>query len=191
MADDVLLETERLTLRELEEGDWEAVHRFTSDPEVVRYMPWGPNTEAQTRAFIAEAIACRKAQPRTYFELAVVRRADAQIIGACNLRITERANRGAVIGYWFRSDAWGHGYGTETVRGLLALGFGELGLHRIFAHCDPDNGASARVLEKAGLRREGLLREHEWQHGEWRDSILCAILEPEWSAGERDAAKTR
>ena len=71
-----------------------------------------------------------------------------------------------------------------TVAGAWAwdeeFGFGELGLHRIFATCDPRNIGSRRVLEKAGMQCEGILREHKWQKGEWRDSCLYAMLEHEW-----------
>jgi len=71
-------------------------------------------------------------------------------------------------------------YATEAARALLTFGFGQLRLHRIFATCDPANTASARVLEKIGMQREGLLREHEWVKGRWRDSFLYAILDHEW-----------
>lgn len=51
------LHTERLVLRDFEEADWEAVHCYASDPEVVRYMSWGPNTEEDTRGFIQRKLA--------------------------------------------------------------------------------------------------------------------------------------
>ena len=70
--------TPRLVLRDFIENDWEVVHEYGSDAEVARYMPWGPNTEEDTRAFIARAIASRSEEPRTKFELAVtIARADA------------------------------------------------------------------------------------------------------------------
>ena len=87
------------------------------------------------------------------------------------------------MGYVFRRDAWGNGYATEAAKALAASGFGQLGMHRIYAHCDVDNVASARVLEKAGMQREGLLRQHMLIRGRWRDSYLYAALEDEWQAG--------
>jgi len=68
---------------------------------------------------------------------------------------------------------------TETVKRVIDFGFSELGLHRIYATLAPENVASARVLEKAGMRREGHLRKHRYIKGEWRDSLLYAILESE------------
>ena len=61
----------------------------------------------------------------------------------------------------------------------LAFGFGDLGLHRVWAHCVAENAASARVLEKVGLRQEGRLREHEVFKGRWWDTLLYAILDRE------------
>ena len=74
---------------------------------------------------------------------------------------------------------WGCGYATEAARALLAFGFKELGLHRIWARCIAENVAS-RVLEKISIRQEGRLREKEWMKGRWWDTLLYTILEHEW-----------
>jgi RimJ/RimL family protein N-acetyltransferase len=174
----------RLLLRELEGGDWEAVHAYAVDDAVVRYMPWGPNTPTQTRDFLRLAAEHRRERPRHHYDLAVV--LAGRLIGACGLHVSAPELDEAFIGYALSRPFWGHGYATETARGLLALGFEKLGLHRIFAVCDPANVASARVLEKAGMRREGHLREHRWQKGQWCDSLLFAMLRREWP----DAART-
>jgi len=170
----------RLVLRELEDDDRAAVHRYAADPEVVRYLPWGPNTDADTQGFLRRAAAYRRDEPRRHFELAVTLRDGGALIGACGLHVSAPELGEAFIGYALARPYWGRGYATEAARGLLGFGFGELDLHRIFAVCDPDNVASARVLEKAGMRREGHLREHRWEKGRWRDSLLCAALAREW-----------
>ncbi len=89
------------------------------------------------------------------------------------------------IGYVLDQRFWGQGYGMEAAGRLLRFGFGELGLHRIFAICDPRNVGSIRVLEKIGMQREGRLREHMLVRGEWCDSLVYAILEGEWETAER------
>ena len=63
---------------------------------------------------------------------------------------------------------------------MLAYGFEELGVHRIWAHCVAENVASARVMEKIGMRQEGYLRESEWMKDRWWDTLVYAILEYEW-----------
>jgi ribosomal-protein-alanine N-acetyltransferase len=180
------LQTERLTLRDFKEDDWIEVQRYAADPEVVRYMEWGPNSEAQTREFIERIRAQQQDEPRHDFELAVTLRADGRLIGGCGFHVSNPHDREGWIGYVFSRDNWGQGYATEAARALLAVGFGQCDLHRIFATCDPRNIASARVLEKIGMRHEGHLREHTWQKGSWRDSLLYAILEEEFRSQESE-----
>lgn len=71
---------------------------------------------------------------------------------------------------------------TEAVAAILKFGFSELNLHRIWATCDTRNVASARVMEKLGMRREAHYVKDAWEKGAWRDSFLYAILNEEWIA---------
>ncbi|MHB8574596.1 MAG: GNAT family N-acetyltransferase [Dehalococcoidia bacterium] len=174
------IETDRLLLRDFAADDWRAVHVYSSDPEVVRYLFWGPNDEADTRAFIERTLTAQTEQPRTAYGLAVIRKADGLLIGACELRL--RDQRGGDIGYVYRRDVWGQGYASEAARALVGAGFSHFGLHRIYATCDPGNIGSARVLEHCGMQREGHLRQHQWRKTSWRDSYLYAVIEDEWKA---------
>ncbi len=179
MAINLPLQTDHLLLRDFVEKDIPAVHCYASDPEVVRYMAWGPNTERDTRDAVKRWLAEQASEPRLSFSLAIVLRAEEHLIGSCSIRVSDQESRAGHIGYCLNRDYWGRGYASEAARALVAFGFGQLGLHRIFATCDTRNLASARVLEKAGMRREGHLREHKRIRGEWRDSYLYAILEHE------------
>jgi len=69
---------------------------------------------------------------------------------------------------------------------LVEYGFSEVGLHRIIGRLEARNFASARVLEKLGMRREALLIENEFVKGEWQSEIVYAILEREWRALQFD-----
>ena len=171
--------TERLLLRDLMEADWHSVHWYASDPEVVRYMNWGPNTEEETKGFIQRALAGQKEKPRRNYTVAIVLRDENKLIGGCSICVSNPDNREGWIGYCLNRYFWGKGYATETANGLVDFGFDKLSLHRIFATCDPANTASAHVLEKIGMEREGRLREHTWARGKWRDSLLYAILDHE------------
>jgi ribosomal-protein-alanine N-acetyltransferase len=176
----VLLTSDRLILRDFKMSDLSGVHRYASDPEVTRFMEWGPNTIDESRDFIRMAISFQKDKPRRHFDLAIVTKPDNCLIGGCGLYITSPHSREAFIGYCLRKDSWGKGYATEVAKRLLAFGFKELALHRIFATCDTDNVASARVLEKVGMQLEGRHRENKRISNKWRDSLLYAILEHEW-----------
>jgi RimJ/RimL family protein N-acetyltransferase len=176
------IETPRLILRELGDKDAPAVQAYAGDPEVVRYLDWGPNTPEDTAQFLTVAKVARNAVPRTAYHLAIVLKAAGELIGGCRIEIRSAAHGSGDLGYVLARGAWGHGYATEATRALAEFGFDRLALHRIWATCDVDNRASARVLEKLGMRREGHLRQNVRRKGEWRDSYLYAILAPEWPA---------
>jgi [ribosomal protein S5]-alanine N-acetyltransferase len=174
------IETERLVLREYVADDIDAVHAYASDPAVVEFMLWGPNTPDETAQFVERAIQCSTERPRTTFGLALTLRDGGTLLGGCGLHIREPAHSAAEIGYCLARPAWGRGYATEAAGALLEFGFVQLGLHRIYAMCDTRNVASSRVLAKCGMRREGHFVEDVRHRGAWRDSLYYAILEREW-----------
>ncbi|WP_030633626.1 GNAT family N-acetyltransferase [Streptomyces griseolus] len=98
--------------------------------------------------------------------------------------------RAATFGFALRPDTWGNGYGTETVRLLLAVAFDDLTLHRVWGARSPRNVASARTLERAGLSEEGYIREHVQRGGRWRDSVTHSILDHEYAASLLPDAET-
>ena len=81
----VTLISKRITLREFNREDFEEVHQYGGDPEVVKYMPWGPNTRAETRRFIERNIQAQVVKPRTSIELAIT--IDGRVIGGCGITI--------------------------------------------------------------------------------------------------------
>ena len=167
---DVVIRGPHLALARFEPGDVEAVHLFASDPEVCRFTGWGPNTLDETRAFVDEAV--KRHSDR--YDLAVLHGND--LIGSASVWTTSPEHRVGELGYTIRRDCWGRGHATEVARLLVELGFGKLGLERLAATCDPDNLASVRVLEKAGLRREGLLRGLYLVRGRRRDRVVLGLL---------------
>ena len=175
------LHTLRLQLREFQQEDWPAVHEFNSDPEVFQYLPSDPGTEEQSREFVQWCMTQSQADPRTYYDLAVVHTAEHHVIGWCRFAWRfDEVDQGE-IAYLLDRRYWRQGFATEIAMRLLQFGFDELGTHRIFATCRPANVASWRVLEKIGMQREGHLRQHRWMKGGWQDSFLYAILEQEWN----------
>ena len=186
----MMLTTDRLWLREFAEHDWPAVLAYQSDPRYLRYYPWTHRTEEDVRDFVRTFLAWRQEHPRAKFQFAVILRAEDLLIGNCGIRKSSQVlthletsgTREADIGYELDSRYCGQGYATEAARALLAFGFGDLGLHRIWSHCISENVASARVLEKIGMQREGLLRENVWMKDRWWDTLLYAILDREWQA---------
>jgi len=178
----MLLTTDRLILREFVERDWPAVLAYQTDPLYLRYYHWTERTEADVRAFVQMFLAQQQAQPRLKFQLAVILKAEEQLIGNCGIRLDEPDGHKANIGYELAPPYWGQGYATEAAQVIVAFGFSELRVHRIEADCIAENIGSVRVLEKLGMRREGHLRENEWIKNRWWDTFLYGLLVDEWRA---------
>jgi ribosomal-protein-alanine N-acetyltransferase len=181
----VVIHTKRLILREFDETDWQTVQSYASDPEVVHYMDWGPNTQEETKAFISRSISYQKEKPRRKYTLAITLKEENKLIGSCDICVVSSENKEGWIGYCLNRQLWRKGYATETAKALLGFGFQGLGLHRIFATVDPANIASINVLGKIDMQLEGHLREHKWVKGKWRNSLLYAVLENEWKRAQR------
>jgi RimJ/RimL family protein N-acetyltransferase len=104
-------------------------------------------------------------------------------VGDVVLELVSEEHRTGEIGYIVHPDHHGHGYATEAGRAVLRVAFEDLRLHRVTGRLDARNVASARVLEKLGMRREALLVENELVKGEWQSELVYAILDRQWPAG--------
>ncbi|MET9443517.1 GNAT family protein [Streptomyces sp. NPDC006610] len=170
----------RLALRELTHRDTEAVYAVYGSPKATEHLSFEPRSREQVAEIVARSITSARAAPRTEYALAVVERETARLIGYGRLALDPHQQRGATFGFALNPDAWGVGNGLETVRLLLGLGFEELGLHRIWGARSPRNEASARTMTAAGMVEEGVIREHIQKAGQWRDSVVHAMLDREW-----------
>lgn len=112
---------------------------------------------------------------------AIAREPDDLLIGAIGLTLNPVHDR-AELGYWIGRPFWGHGYCTEAARAVVEYGFHELGLRRIHATHFVRNPASGRVMEKLGMRREGVLRRHVRKWDDFEDLAVCGILREEYGA---------
>jgi [ribosomal protein S5]-alanine N-acetyltransferase len=175
-----MLTTERLLLGEYEESDWEAVREIDSNPEVQRFRGGELVSEERTRDYLRWTKTLAQDPARRHYPFAICRREEDRVIGSCWLNITSPELREAELAYQMNRRHWGQGYVTEAARAVLAFGFEELKLHRVWAKCLLENIGSFRVMEKLGMRREGHQRENQWLHGRWWDTLLYAILDHEW-----------
>lgn len=103
------------------------------------------------------------------------------LMGAIGLD-PEPAHDRAELGYWIGRPYWNKGYATEAGAAMLRLAFTELGLHRVTAHHYTRNPASGRVLEKIGMRREGLLIGHMKKWGGYEDCVAYGATHPDYAA---------
>ena len=168
----LLKETDRLILRRFRLSDLEDLYAILSDPEAVAFEPYGPMSPEQVR----EALAWRIS---TGEMTAVELKTTGRMIG--NVYLGKRDFDSLELGYLFRRDCWGQGYGTEACAALIGGAFAD-GIHRIYAECDPENGRSWRLLERLGFQREGHLRQNVYFRTDaagkplWKDTYLYAKL---------------
>ena len=174
-----MIPTERLVLRPFALSDGPDVKRLAGAKEIADTTLNIPHPYEDGMA--EEWISTH--QPR--FEagelsnFAITLRATGELIGAIGLMINERHSH-AELGYWIGVPYWNGGYCTEAARAVLAYGFDTLHLHRIFAHYFVRNPASGRVMEKAGMLREGLLRGHMKVREVYEDLVLYGITVDDW-----------
>ena len=174
------LETQRLLLRRMRLDDARAMFAYASDPEVTRYVLWDTHASVEdSEAFLRFAVEGYRAGD--FGGWGVVLKDSGEFVGTCGLDAgyaPEHAR--AEIGYVLAREHWGRGLAPEAVRAVIRFGFGRLGLNRLEARCIAENTASARVMQKAGMTREGTLREREHIKGQFRDMELYSILRREY-----------
>ncbi|NQX81850.1 MAG: GNAT family N-acetyltransferase [Flavobacteriaceae bacterium] len=166
----IKIETERLIIREYKESDWEFVHLYGQQGDILIYEVWGPNTEEQTKAFIEKSINERKENPRREFELCVTLKSSLKLIGGCGFRIKKENNKRGDFGFIINPDYWNKGYATEASKGLLDFMIENHGITEIEATCDVFNLASKRVLEKCGLIKIKKIKNDKEIKGRIRDT---------------------
>jgi [ribosomal protein S5]-alanine N-acetyltransferase len=179
----VPVHTARLNLREFVAADFEAVHAYSSDPRVTRYLFFGPRDEESTAEYLEELLASQREQPRMRFELAVEEIAGGAVIGACDLSLIE--SKVVDLGYMLSADRWGNGYATEIASALVEAAFLELRAERVISTVDVNNSASIRVLEKIGMRWEAVYRKHRRAKNRWWDCHLFTLPREVWQASRQ------
>lgn len=175
------LETARLVVRPPRLSDAPALFDYAQDPEVARFTTWEPHrSEDDSRAFLTRVITANglAGGGRAW---AIARRDESRMIGTVSFFPPHPRDRRAEIAYALGRDHWNQGIATEAASAVTAYLFRALGLHRVEAMCEVANTGSARVMEKLGMRREGLLRGYLFNKGRFVDVLLYSVLAEEWS----------
>lgn len=170
--------TDRLLLRPLTYADREDLLAYRSDPETCRYLPFPPMDEAEIDRRLQEQWKRTEIEAEGQsLTLGIEVRASGALVGDVILFVHSAQNAAGEIGYVISPSHIGNGYASEAAAEMLRVGFRDVGLHRIVGRLDARNTASARVLERIGMRPEALHREAEWFKDEWADTLIYAKLE--------------
>jgi ribosomal-protein-alanine N-acetyltransferase len=177
-----ILFTPRLILRALCPTDLDDLYDYASDPEIDCFTPWAHyESKEEARENLDEFLADYEQFGIGAWGIEL--RADQRLIGIINFSRPHPINRWVEMGYTIARAYWGQGFATEAARTLIEFGFDKMNLVRVEAVCLPEHRASTRVLEKAGMQFEGLLRSYQVWHGQPCDLLMYAVTN-EMKAGE-------
>lgn len=178
-----------LTLRYATPADADALFALASDPQVTRFFSWGPYTQvAQPLAYIERLAGQRERGEQ--LDLLIVHRDDGPI-GVTGLAELSRRDRRGVVGTWLGRRWWGSGSNEESKALMGRLAFDHLGLDRVGAYADVDNGRSQAALERVGFVREGILRGWHRHGDSVRDVALFSLLRADFARSRLAAVPTQ
>ena len=154
----VLLETERLRLRPFQIGDGDAMFRnWAHDAEVTRYLTWQPHANASVSRQIVEVWA-KGAEKPDFYQWAIVPKDLGEPIGSISVVRIHEQYASAELGYCIGKAWWGQGLTAEALRAVIEYLIREVGFQRVSALHDVHNPNSGKVMRKAGMKQEGILR---------------------------------
>lgn len=155
----VTLETERLILRRITKNDAQAAFKnWTNDPKTTRYVPWKPHGTIENTEKLFEMWEEEYKEPYTYRWVVEVKELN-EVIGTIDIVHKSINNATAEVGYCYGSKFWGNGYATEALIKVIDYLLNEVGFKLIEARHYVTNPASGRVMEKSGMKYEGILRK--------------------------------
>jgi RimJ/RimL family protein N-acetyltransferase len=176
--------TNRLCLRCLRPGDAEEMFAYRSDPLVLKFQSWAPQSLEEVHSFIKNVME-RDFNAIGWYQIGIALRADGALIGDCGIHILEADTRIVEIGITISPVFQSKGYATEALNAVLDLLFVKLEKHRVFASVDPLNTPSMALMKRIGLRKEGHFLQSLWFKDGWVDDVVFAMLASEWHSKRR------
>lgn len=172
------IETERLILRKLCLNDANHMFQYTSNPEVSKYTTWHEHKSLEdTTSFLKRILTDYENQKGMTW--GIENKENGKLIGTCDFVTWIPELKRAEIGYALSREYWNKGYMTEVVKALILFGFTEMELVRIEAKCRVENIGSAKVMEKSGMKFEGILRKYLLSKGQFYDVKMHSIIKEE------------
>jgi len=174
------LESKRLNLVAISEDGLDDMYEYSQKAEFYRYFEYGPHMKIEETGEYLRRLKNLSISGEGHYWFIRLKEED-KIIGTFGVVNIDEDRSSAEIGYGVSPDYWGKGYFSEAMESVLRYLFTDLGFYRIYAKTRPDNLASVRGLEKAGLQQEGILR-HFYQSGDGNryNAALFSILRDEF-----------
>lgn len=172
-----IIECSSFVLRPVNKYDALDMYEYGTDTEVVKFMPWGPFNDLEEVSNVIETVFLNRPERGIPYAYAIEYKKNGKMIGTCDFHSLNIANRSGEIGFCLNRDYWGLGIMTEAVKNVIKFGFEYLNLERIQVCHAEDNTRSQRVIEKAGFRYEGLLRNYLNIKGVQKNAQMYAIIQ--------------
>ncbi len=170
-----------LIFRELRESDFDLLYGMFSNDDVMRYTVFETcQTESEFQAVLDELLGHNQTGLQESHVYAVFEHHRFVGLGILEVSCKNACGGCGEIGYLLMPEYWGKGYATRIAQRLLAVGFEDIGLHRIYALCNQMNTASEKVMQKIGMVKEGELRKKRFKLGQWHNELCYAMLDHEW-----------
>jgi [ribosomal protein S5]-alanine N-acetyltransferase len=169
------LESERLLLRQITADDVKEVYELRSNPETMKYIP-RPLATNYDDALAHIKLINDKIVTNEGINWAVTLKGSDKLLGVVGHYRIQWHNFRSEIGYMFLPECHGKGIATEVIKLLIDYGFDEMNMHSLEAVIAPENGASARVLEKNGFVKEAHILENEFYEGKFLDTVIYSLL---------------
>ena len=176
------LETKRLILRRMTMKDAQDIFEYSKDPEVARHVLWDAQKDlSEAKEYCRFMMRrYRQDQPSSW---GIIHKASGRLVGTIGY-MEYREDHGSVeVGYSLARSLWNGGYMTEALSRVIAHTFETMDVNRIEAQHELTNPSSGRVMEKCGMKKEGVLRQRLYNKGKYVDVALYAILHSDYMKG--------
>ena len=174
-----IIHTDRLTLRKLETADLSDLIQKINNPAISKQIFNIPYPYSEADAIARLHLVTEGFRSKKRYIFLITNSENQELMGEISLHL-DRSNNRAETGFWLDEKKWGNGYMTEALRAILDFGFKSIQLQKIFATHYPENPASGKVLQKAGMIKEAELKDHYLVEGEYRTVMQYRLTKDEF-----------
>lgn len=175
------METERLTLRRFEIADTQSIFEsWISDPEVQNnYGEAACNSIDEAKTVVKKWISLY--ENKEFYRWTIILKGTNENIGQIAFYLVDSKNLRADVEYCIGQPYWGNGYASEALKATIEYAFKRVYFNRVQAFHRSKNPSSGKVLQKAGMKYEGTLKQYLIHKNEFDDCIMYAITRQEWN----------
>jgi RimJ/RimL family protein N-acetyltransferase len=182
----LIIDSERLQIRNLKTSDLSNFHFYRSNPEVTKYQGYDVFTIEQADEFITGQLDKEFGKPGEWVQYAIENKSISKLIGDCAIKLDQNDERIAEIGITISHTEQKNGYAKETLIAILNFLFSKPDFHRVTEIVDAENIASINLLKSIGFRQEGHFIENVFFKGKWGSEFQYAMLKREWELIKRN-----